>query len=410
MAKSIIIENLSKCYRLGKRSKIATSGIARLLDILGYGERAKKHLAREIWALKDISLEVEEGTVLGIIGRNGAGKTTLLKVLARITPPTKGRARIRGRVVSLLEIGTGFHPEFTGRENIYLNAAIYGISKSDVNKKLDDIVSFAELENFIDTPVRHYSSGMYLRLAFSMAIHMDPDILLADEVLAVGDIAFQQKCLNRMKEVGDKGITVLFVSHDMEAINRLCNMCIRLDEGRIVDHGMPEEVTARYEKALFKSVNERTVKVKNEFAAILSVRLRSPDGKEVGALRINDDAYIEIYYNVFISEAKLYTSIDLYYRDILVFRSVPEHEFEVQTPGVYCAVVRVPGNLLAEREYYVNTGIRIRVKDKIEFLHATNVLSFRVYQADAGKENLRVVGVVRPRLQWDFYPVEERVV
>ncbi len=410
MAKSIIIENLSKCYKLGKRSKIATSGIARLLDILGYGERAKKHLAREIWALKDISLEVEEGTVLGIIGRNGAGKTTLLKVLARITPPTKGRARIRGRVVSLLEIGTGFHPEFTGRENIYLNAAIYGISKSDVNKKLDDIVSFAELENFIDTPVRHYSSGMYLRLAFSMAIHMDPDILLADEVLAVGDIAFQQKCLNRMKEVGDKGITVLFVSHDMEAINRLCNMCIRLDEGRIVDQGMPEEVTARYEKALFKSVNERTVKVKNEFLAILSVRLRSPDGKEVGALRINDDAYIDIYYNVFISEAKLYTSIDLYYRNILVFRSVPEHEFEVQTPGVYCAVVRIPGNLLAEREYYVNTGIRIRVKDKIEFLHATNVLSFRVYQVDAGKENLRVVGVVRPRLQWDFYPVEERVV
>ena len=410
MAKSIIIENLSKCYKLGKRSKIATSGIARLLDILGYGERAKKHLAREIWALKDISLEVEEGTVLGIIGRNGAGKTTLLKILARITPPTKGRARIRGRVVSLLEIGTGFHPEFTGRENIYLNAAIYGISKSDVNKKLDDIVSFAELENFIDTPVRHYSSGMYLRLAFSMAIHMDPDILLADEVLAVGDIAFQQKCLNRMKEVGDKGITVLFVSHDMEAINRLCNMCIRLDEGRIVDQGMPEEVTARYEKALFKSVNERTVKVKNEFLAILSVRLRSPDGKEVGALRTNDDAYIDIYYNVFISEAKLYTSIDLYYRNILVFRSVPEHEFEVQTPGVYCAVVRIPGNLLAEREYYVNTGIRIRVKDKIEFLHATNVLSFRVYQVDAGKENLRVVGVVRPRLQWDFYPVEERVV
>ncbi len=410
MAKSIIIENLSKCYRLGKRSKIATSGIARLLDIIGYGESAKKHLAREIWALKDVSLDVEEGTVLGIIGRNGAGKTTLLKILARITPPTKGKARIRGRVVSLLEIGTGFHPEFTGRENIYLNAAIYGISAAEVSKKLDEIVSFAELDDFIDTPVRHYSSGMYLRLAFSMAIHMDPDILLADEVLAVGDIGFQQKCLNRMKEVGDKGVTVLFVSHDMGAINRLCNRCIRLDEGKIVDQGIPEEVTARYEKALLKSANERTVKIKNEFAEILSVTLRSPDGKEVGALRINDDAYVEIYYNVFIPEARLYTSIDLYYRDILVFRSVPEGEFETQTPGVYCAVVKLPGNLLAEREYHINTAMRIRVKERTEFLHATDVLSFRVYQADGGRDNSRVVGVVRPRLQWEFSRVEDRVV
>ena len=200
----------------------------------------------EFWALKDVSFEIKHGEAVGIIGRNGAGKSTLLKLLRRITEPTEGRIEIDGRVASLLEVGTGFHPELTGRENIFLNGAILGMTRMEIKKKFDEIVAFAEVEKFLDTPVKHYSSGMYLRLAFAVAAHLEPEILIVDEVLAVGDAAFQQKCLGKMGEVSSGGRTVLFVSHQMNAVQSLCSRCLLLKQGKLTASGLPSEIINQY--------------------------------------------------------------------------------------------------------------------------------------------------------------------
>jgi len=239
-------EGLGKSYHRGalQQSTLLRDHLSRLAKSpLSVFRRPKDET---FWALKDVSLEVREGEVLGLIGRNGAGKTTLLKILSRITKPTTGWAEIHGRVGSLLEVGTGFHPELTGRENAFLSGAILGMSKSEVTRKFDEIVAFAELEKFIDTPVKHYSSGMYVRLAFAVAAHLEPEILLVDEVLAVGDIAFQKKCLGKMGDVARGGRTVILVSHSMAAINALCSRCIILDGGTIEFEGGTDEATTRY--------------------------------------------------------------------------------------------------------------------------------------------------------------------
>jgi len=239
-------EGLSKRYRIGQLERENA-----LRNVLGPILRApwkllKKEKKETFWALKDVSLEVTHGEVLGLIGRNGAGKTTLLKILSRITKPTSGWAEIYGRVGSLLEVGTGFHPELTGRDNTYLSGAILGMSKREIERKFDEIVAFAEIEKFIDTPVKHYSSGMYVRLAFAVAAHLEPEILLVDEVLAVGDINFQKKCLGKMGDVARRGRTVVLVSHNMAAINALCSRCIILDKGGVEFDGTTSEATARY--------------------------------------------------------------------------------------------------------------------------------------------------------------------
>jgi len=256
---AIRVESLSKQYRIGRREEQYRTLRDSLTDaFVSPFRRARKLLRGEatgaadldqtIWALQGISLEVKSGDVLGIIGRNGAGKSTLLKILSRITEPTEGYADIRGQVGSLLEVGTGFHPELTGRENIHLNAAILGMRRVEIRKKFDEIVAFAEIDKFIDTPVKHYSSGMYLRLAFAVAGHIEPEILLIDEVLAVGDAMFQKKCLSKMDDVASKGRTVLFVTHNMTAIQSLCKRVIWLHEGKIVEEGSPEKVVASYLK------------------------------------------------------------------------------------------------------------------------------------------------------------------
>ena len=247
MSPVIVVENLSKKYIIGHQKQERYTA---LRDVLANGA---KHFARklchpfdaptndptheEFWALKDVSFDIQQGDRLGIIGRNGAGKSTLLKILSRITEPTSGRVSIKGRVASLLEVGTGFHPELTGRENIFLNGAILGMSKAEIKKKFDEIVAFAEVERFLDTPVKRYSSGMHVRLAFAVAAHLEPEILIVDEVLAVGDAQFQKKCLGRMETVGKEGRTVLFVSHNMNAVQILCTSALRLDSGRMVEHG-----------------------------------------------------------------------------------------------------------------------------------------------------------------------------
>ncbi|MUH01596.1 ATP-binding cassette domain-containing protein [Scytonema sp. UIC 10036] len=258
MSDSVIrVENLSKKYILGQQEQgvytyktfrgAMTNMAKSLANVVNPRAKREASQKQEFWALNDVSFEIKQGERVGIVGRNGAGKSTLLKILSRITEPTKGRIQIKGRVASLLEVGTGFHPELTGRENIFLNGAILGMSKVEIQRKFDEIVEFAEIEKFLDTPVKRYSSGMYVRLAFAVAAHLDPEILIVDEVLAVGDAQFQKKCLGKMQEVSeDQGRTVLFVSHNMDAIQRLCSQCIMLERGRLLAQSDTDSIVIRY--------------------------------------------------------------------------------------------------------------------------------------------------------------------
>jgi lipopolysaccharide transport system ATP-binding protein len=240
----IEVRNLSKRYRLGA---IGATSIREQASRIWDRVRGVPHADKQdYWALRDVSFDIQPGEVVGVIGRNGAGKSTLLKILSRITEPTSGTARIRGRVASLLEVGTGFHPELTGRENVYLNGAILGMNRAEVRSKFDEIVAFAEIDQFIDTPVKRYSSGMYVRLAFAVAAHLEPEILIIDEVLAVGDAQFQQKCVGRMRTDANSGRTILFVSHQLNAIAQFCSRCLYLENGRLLEDGKPRNVAQRY--------------------------------------------------------------------------------------------------------------------------------------------------------------------
>jgi len=244
----IKVDNLGKQYRLGVDTAPYSTIREVVMDTLKAPLRSLRRNGSDptIWALRDVSFEIQAGEIVGIIGRNGAGKSTLLKILSRITHPTVGRVQLIGRVASLLEVGTGFHPELTGRENIFLNGSILGMSKTEIESKFDEIIAFAEIEKFIDTPVKRYSSGMYVRLAFAVAAHLEPEILIVDEVLAVGDYSFQQKCLDKMQDVSTHGRTVLIVSHNMGAISRLCQRCILLDKGTVLTIGKPSTVIEAY--------------------------------------------------------------------------------------------------------------------------------------------------------------------
>lgn len=251
----ITVENLGKAYRLGLKEERYPTFREAMVGAARAPFRRFRHLSQRLpddeafWALQDVSFDVQSGDVVGIIGRNGAGKSTLLKILSRITEPTTGRAVLRGRVASLLEVGTGFHPELTGRENIYLNGSILGMKKAEIDRKFDEIVRFAEVERFLDTPAKRYSSGMYVRLAFAVAAHLEPEILIVDEVLAVGDAEFQQKCLGKIRDVARQdGRTVVFVSHNMGAVRTLCATCIRIDQGRLVAYGAVDDVVGEYLK------------------------------------------------------------------------------------------------------------------------------------------------------------------
>jgi lipopolysaccharide transport system ATP-binding protein len=290
MNAAITIDGISKCYQLGLRAeKYLTLRDTIMAAIKGpfqrlAGMRGKGPDQGNFWALKDVSFDVNRGEVIGIIGRNGAGKSTLLKILSRITEPTEGRARLRGRVASLLEVGTGFHPELTGRENVYLNGAILGMHKAEIDRKFDEIVAFAETEKFLDTPVKRYSSGMYVRLAFAVAAHLEPEILIVDEVLAVGDQEFQKKCMGRLQQVaqGD-GRTVLFVSHNMGAVRNLCDRAVYLRNGSVVEIGEAENVVDSYLNSTI-SAEEKDLLQRPRFpglvATLAGFTMVPPAGKE----------------------------------------------------------------------------------------------------------------------------------
>jgi lipopolysaccharide transport system ATP-binding protein len=287
-------ENIGKCYNISHAQKEPYGSFRESLVnfFKSTGNRLLhpfSHQNREIsnekfWALKNISFEVQQGERLGIIGRNGAGKSTLLKVLSRVTEPTEGRISLKGKVASLLEIGTGFHPELTGKENIYMNGAILGMTKKEIDSKFDEIVEFAEIEKFLDTPVKRYSSGMYIRLAFAVAAHLEPEILVVDEVLAVGDINFQQKCIGKMQEVGRQGRTVLFVSHNFQAISQLCTRCLLIDKGNIVFDGPKHEAINKYSSSSGSSIYLSRKDMSHNSPFIRKLWIEDDDGNTISSI------------------------------------------------------------------------------------------------------------------------------
>ena len=371
-----------------------------------------------IWALKDVSFEVQPGEVLGIIGRNGAGKTTLLKILSRITEPTTGEAKLYGRVSSLLEVGTGFHPELTGRENIYLNGAILGMRKAEIDRKFDEIVDFAEIEKFIDTPVKRYSSGMYVRLAFAVAAHLEPEILFVDEVLAVGDKAFQQKCLNKMDDVARSGRTVLFVSHNMAAINALCNRAILLDEGVVVKDGVASEVVQAYlnrgASAASKKVWAENERPGNQWFRLISVSLKDAVGAPAKEINISEEASVEIEYEVLEKGAQAQFSVVLYDANgYCVFGSLSNTEKNFHGKGLnaghYMSVCNLHGNLLNNGRYHVSIiGASAYWNDgfRADYVISFDALDDGVLKGDyPGSYG----GVVRPKLTWETVPLSDSV-
>lgn len=311
----------------------------------------------EFWALKDVSFDVMPGDRVGIIGRNGAGKSTLLKLLSRITEPTTGRITLRGRVASLLEVGTGFHPELTGRENIFLNGAILGMSRAEVRKKFDEIVDFAGVEKFLDTPVKRYSSGMYVRLAFAVAAHLEPEILIVDEVLAVGDAEFQKKCLEKMKEVGEEGRTVLFVSHNIAAIRQLCLKGFLLHDGKIQkSDNIPQVVEAYINSYVISdAIRFDVTNKKDEFVSFTDIKLFQRNMECVSSIDIAQNTYLEIQYVIHqkVTGFRLHVDICDTEGQILVRTFNTEQDTEVKTlpPGEYASTLKIPSYFLGPKPY-----------------------------------------------------------
>ncbi len=355
---AIRVEGLGKRYRIGAR-ETGRGGLGRALlapfDYLRATLRAPTE-EETLWALRDVSFDVARGEVLGVIGRNGAGKTTLLKLLSRITDPSEGRADIHGRVGSLLEVGTGFHPDLTGRENVYLNGAILGMRKAEIDGKFDEIVAFSGVERFLDTQVKRYSSGMRVRLAFSVAAHLEPEILLIDEVLAVGDAEFQRRCLGKMHDIGESGRTVLFVSHSMPTISRLCDRTILLDGGQVVDDGPSDRVVARYLQSDLGTTAERRwddpeAAPGNDLVRLRSVRVVDREGETVETVDVRRPVGVELTFDILRRRVPMIPEILLHNEEGLrIFISMdtsPEWR-EPREPGTYTSTAWIPANLLAE--------------------------------------------------------------
>ena len=426
----IKVENLSKKYQLGEKvpykalrdelTKFFASPFRKFKKSSG-----TKKSDDYIWALKNVSFEVKRGEVVGIIGRNGAGKTTLLKVLSRITEPTEGYAEIRGRVGSLLEVATGVHPELTGRENIYLNGAILGMKKREIDENFDAIVSFAEIEKFIDTPLKYYSYGMSMRLSFSVAAHLQPEILLMDEVLAVGDVDFQKKCLGKIGDVARKGRTVLFVSHNMASIINLCQRAILLDRGEIAAIGKAGEVVQQYMGTIRSTGGEEVwadpaQAPGNDLVRLHAVRiLQDGINGSTADVDISKEVLIQIEYWNLQEGALLYACIWL--RDHIgtpVFASANHKSISLTDDpwygrphpvGMFQSVCRIPGNFLNEGLYSVMAVVGKGIRDT-QVLE-DNVVSFYVHDTGEMRKEFSGgwIGIVRPRLAWETKQIGSQV-
>ena len=413
MTKAIVrAKNVSKQYRIGAsrepystlREAMTRAALAPLKQLTRNGNSR----IEAFWALREINFEVAPGEILGIIGRNGAGKSTLLKILARITEPTTGSVELFGRIGSLLEVGTGFHPELTGRENIYLNGAVLGMKRTEIANRFDEIVAFAEMGKFLDTPVKHYSSGMYMRLAFAVAAHLDPEILLLDEVLAVGDAAFQAKCLGKMGAVANEGRTVLFVSHNLVAVQNLCKRVIWLNEGKIYDQGPTNAIVEKYLAAASSSVVMERVwddpAPGNEKVRIRSARARSTDGSASDLLTVKTPFVLEFEYWNLEPGAHLNLSLHLYNQmGVTVLNTVPLNEPEWHgrpfPAGLFRSACHIPGNVLNDGFYRVSLLV---VKDQGTVIFSVNdALVFSVEDVERrGEWHAKWEGAVRPDLVW----------
>ncbi len=401
----IKIENLGKKYMIGAKERYYS-----LRDSFTNIFK-KKQSKKEFWALKNINLEIKKGEILGIIGTNGSGKSTLLKVISRITPPTTGRVGIKGKVAALLEIGTGFHQELTGRENIFLSAAILGMSRTEITEKFDQIVEFSEISQFLDTPVKRYSSGMYVRLAFSIAAHLDPDILIIDEVLAVGDINFQKKCLGRMSEIGQSDRTVLFVSHNMMAVKSLCGRAIWLDKGKIIMDGKAEEVVDQYIGNIGKNVFHRkwsnTCEApQNANMIIEGIRLVDCKGETLKYLDIDTAFNVEIEYKIKKDRSHAGFNLMFFNKDntcLLCNLNNFEKEWygKPMTTGKYKSICKIPGQFFNNR--FFNLSLAFFNKGFSDFVRFDNILKFEfgdgvVVRGDYLGE---YDGLLRPKFEWE---------
>ena len=431
MSKSAIkVDNLSKVYRIGLRGETNDSfGRAvfefvrspfknykqyRSLYRFSDAELSDDYVGEDIlWALKDVSFSVGQGEVVGIIGVNGAGKSTLLKVVSNITPPTMGKITIRGRVSSLLEVGTGFHPELTGRENVYLNGTILGMRKLEVDRKFDEIVDFAGVDKFLDTPVKRYSMGMRVRLAFAVAAHLEPEILIIDEVLAVGDAEFQKKCLSKMEDVGKEGRTVLFVSHNMAAITRLCPRGILLSAGSVIADGDTHAVVSSYLTSGLGSVAARDWPDVGDAPGDDSVRLRSlrvtdGEGNVSEGFDIRYPIGLVMEYDVLQDGHVLMPYFSLTNEEgVTVFSTIDQDmkwHTNARVPGRYVSTAWIPGNLLGEGMMYVQAAMRTKHR-KYRPIQMADAVAFNVVDkmeegSARGEWVGRLGGAVRPKLDW----------
>ena len=426
----ITVENLGKRYRIGvarKRAQNLREALKRLpLAPFRYLQTRLRGATDEeiLWALKDVSFEVKQGEVLGVIGRNGAGKSTLLKILSRITDPTEGHALIRGRVNSLLEVGTGFHPELTGRENIFMNAAMHGMKRSEILAKLDEIIAFAEVEKFIDTPVKFYSSGMYVRLAFAVAAHLEPEILIIDEVLAVGDADFQKKCMGKMGDVAHHGRTVLFVSHNMLAVKELCSRCVLLSHGSLELDGASAQVVAKYlsgEKQFDGEVVWQNPEEApgNHQARLKAVRIIS-QGMPTGAPPVDHEIEVQIdYWNLEDNGRRLVSIwlVNAMGQAIFTSANLPSASLEldpwVQCPypkGLFRTRCVIPAFLLNPGQHSIDLYLNSRGTDD-NIITEKSVIAFSVAESDRMRTEYfgEWIGAIRPLLHWETEQLGDHV-
>jgi len=396
---AISVSHVSKRYTIGAQKDGSLRGT--LAGMLGAKQTKDQ---QEFWALNDVSFEIKKGEVIGIIGKNGAGKSTLLKILSQITKPSSGRIEISGRVASLLEVGTGFHPELTGRENIYLNGTILGMTRQEVKEKFDEIVAFSGVEKFIDTPVKHYSSGMYVRLAFAVAAHLEPEILIIDEVLAVGDAEFQKKCLGKMKEVAGHGRTVIFVSHNMEAVKSLCERAVFLEHGKVVKDAAPSEVIDFYLQRQSGAILEQSFEYEdapgNEYVRLKTIRLtpKREDKKPI----ITVKSPLNIHFEYWNEKDEVATNLSLHLYAATgecVFNVVTQLPVPVLRRGVQTASCIIPADLLNTGVFTISMMI---VRDtSVPMYNFEHILSFEVEEE---RENTnwhgRFPGFVRPKIDF----------
>ncbi|MFO0774930.1 MAG: ABC transporter ATP-binding protein [Nitrospiraceae bacterium] len=416
---AISAQGLSKRYRIRVSKGREGHGAATVSP--GWVGRVQAALARasrpaeyeDVWSLRDATFEIKRGEIVGLIGRNGAGKSTLLKILSRITEPTGGRAEMYGRVGTLLEVGTGFHPELTGRDNIYLSGVILGMSKDQIRAKFDEIVAFSDIGKYIDTPVKRYSSGMYVRLAFAVGAYLDPEVLIVDEVLAVGDSSFQKKCLARMQDIGDHGRTVVFVSHNMQAITRLCKRAILLDKGKVIADGAVHDVVGTHMHAGSSARGGRewtdvATAPGDDVAKLMGVRVRTRDGAVADIVDIREPISIELEIEVLKPGWVLTPDIALFGENgeciFEAFDMDPEWRKRPRPVGRYIATAWIPGNLLSEGAHFVGAYC-ISIDPSRQIIRVDEAIGFRVVDScdgDSARGDFMgdVWGVVRPMLKW----------